>query len=131
MIAFDSNIFMYVLDSNGAFGREAQRLLEQGQGDGCASELVYAELLSAPLFVDPMPRKAATDFLDQQRLVYIRPDREVMLQAAAIRAAAKIKVSLADALHLACALQAGAEVFITNDHDIAKLRIDGLIIQKL
>lgn len=128
MIAFDTNIFIYVLEGNEQFGPKAASALRQAQGNGCASQFVYLELLSNRAFSDDHKRNIAISFLDSQRLQFIETNKQVLLEAARLRATMMPKIGAGDALHLASALYTGAENFITNDINLSKLKINGLEI---
>ncbi len=128
MIALDTNLFIYVLDGSKEFGPQASRVMREAQGKGTASELVYLELLGNSIFQDKLKKRAAMAFLDEQSLLFSPLDKATLLKAAELRANLTPKLGLGDALHLASALQAGADTFITNDHNLHKLHIPNLAI---
>lgn len=131
MIALDTNLFIYVLEEHPEFGNRAALVLAEAQGNGMASELVYLELLSAPAFKRLEYKRQALNFLEGQQLEFVPLDKTVLLQAAALRAARTPVLGVGDALHIASALRAGADTFITNDKALAKLTIPGLKIETL
>lgn len=131
MIALDTNIFIYVLESDRQFGKKAADVLRGVQGNGSAAMLVYLELLSSRAFLDSSHRNIALSFLDSQRLQFVELSKGVLLKAARLRAGLTPKLGVGDALHLACAMYAGAETFVTNDQDLVKLQIPGLKIISL
>lgn len=131
MTALDTNIFIYVLESNEQFGPKAASVLRRAQGNGCASQFIYLELLSSRAFSDDHKRNIAISFLDSQRLQFIEANKQVLLEAARLRATMTPKIGAGDALHLASALAAGADEFVTNDQDLFDVKIKGLKISPL
>ncbi len=131
MLALDTNILIYVLENNPEFGRKAAALLQANEDNVILSELVYAEILSAPKMSRTKNRQIAAGFLDSLRVEFVPLTKEVLLLAANMRAAHTPKLGLGDALHLACAITAGAEKFVTNDRQLAKLHIKDLTITML
>lgn len=131
MIALDTNIFIYVLEGNSQFGHRAADLLSHAQGTGVASMFVYLEVLSHPTLARATSKHIALSFLDEQKLEYIEMSKELLVRAAHLRASLTPKVGVGDSLHLASALHAGADTFITNDQALVKLKTKGLKIVSL
>lgn len=132
MIALDTNIFIYVLENNPEFGQRAASALRSAQNDGAASAIVYLELLSSAAFhTNNIQRNIALNFLNEQRLIYIEPLKDTLILAAELRAANSAKLELGDAIHLASALAAGADTFITNDQNLLKLQVKDLKVISL
>ena len=131
MFALDTNLFIYVLQGHAEFGHRAALVLEQSQNNGSASELVYLELLSAPAFKYPKLKREALQFLDNQRLKFVPLDKSILLKAADLSAKHSPKLGAVSAIHIASALHAGADTFITNDRHLVKLKFPGLKIVTL
>jgi predicted nucleic acid-binding protein len=131
MLAFDTNILIYVLEDNSEFGEKARKLLRENKYNAVVSELIYAEILSSPKLQSARNKKIVFDFLKAQRLEFVTISREVLVRAAELRATYTPKLGLGDALHLSAAIQAKASEFITNDKDLTKLSIPGLKIRLL
>ncbi|HEY4160940.1 MAG TPA: PIN domain-containing protein [Candidatus Saccharimonadales bacterium] len=131
MIALDTNIFIYVLESNPDFAGPAATALHRAQEGGAASVLVYAELLSNSAFKDAGLRNIAVGFLDAQALQYVELTRDILVDAARLRTNSEKRLGLGDAIHLASALAAGADTFVTNDKELVKLRMAGLKVVTL
>jgi len=118
MIALDSVIFIYALEGNPEFGELARKVLEmieQGQCQGVASDLVLAELMVKPLR-DGYPDIAeeyAQDLPHFPNLRFCPITQAVVIAAARLRGNSNL--GLIDALHLATAVEAGCRVFLTND----------------
>lgn len=134
MVALDTNILIYVLEGHAEFGPAAAAVLRTAQGDGTLSELVYLELLSKADFSNARHRQLALDFLADQQLRFTPVSKAILLRAAELRAgraSLDAKLGVGDAVHLASALQTGAETFITNDQILTRLSIPGLRVVSL
>jgi len=131
MITLDSNVFIYVLENNQEFGERASLVLESAQDNGLASMFVYLELLSHSGLEKAENKELVLRFLDEQRLEFVELKRDILLKAAELRAQLTPKLGVGDALHLATAIHAGAEEFVTNDQNLVKLKIKDLKITSL
>lgn len=128
MIALDSCIFIYILDKNPEFFKKARDLLGGlDEGSAMASALIYTETL-AGLTGDSF--KAGEGMLDAlSDHIKIAPlDTEVAVLAARLRAENGNGLKTADAIHIATALQHGANEFVTNGLRLSKLAVPGLKI---
>lgn len=132
-LGLDSNVFIYALSRDGAWSEAAVavlRQLESGGATGVASVLALSEVLAHPFRVSAEMGEAAQLFMEGlEGLDYVAVNEEVAIRAARLRAQHGIKLSTPDAIHLASAMAAGAEVFITNDHALLKLKLEGLHIR--
>lgn len=130
-IAIDANIFIYALEANEKFGPTALELLkavEGGQIKAVASELIYLELLSGKLLTAQDIEKVEGILSLSGAKIYPM-DRTILLEAAALRR--QLGFSTPDAIHLSSALQANADIFVTNDRQILKNVVKGLRILAL
>jgi predicted nucleic acid-binding protein len=59
---------------------------------------------------------------------YFPADLDVMIRAGHLRGKFGGKLHTPDAIHLATAMQQGADLFVTNDRVLAQLSLDGLQI---
>ena len=120
-VYLDTNIIIYLLEGFEPHTTILSQLLqaiEQGQITCITSELTVAEVL-----VRPFKREAAdhiktyTDALNDPRLVTLKPvTYQTFVDAAFTRAETGMK--LPDAIHVAAALQANCDIFLTNDKKI-------------
>jgi predicted nucleic acid-binding protein len=118
MDAFDADVLIYAAVPDHTFGRRVRALfpsdpvVETGAVAGVGSVLLIPELLTKPL------RDQAADELDElgallSRLELIPTDRATAELATALGASYHLRA--ADAVHLATAVSAGADRFITNN----------------
>lgn len=121
-IAIDSNVLIYLLDGGGRRAELAARLIDavgRGEIEGVVASVGLAEILvaSAKANDGPMFEQTAATLRDLGLRV-MTLDAEVAEDAAWIRG--RTGASMPDAIHLACAIRAGATVFVTNDRRMPK-----------
>ena len=117
-IALDTVVFIYTLEGNLEFGNRAKTIfeaIEQGKCKGYASDLVLAELMVKPLREGKpdIAEEYASELPNFPNLTFLLPTRDIIISAAKLRG--KTNLKLIDALHLATAIEAGCQIFITND----------------
>jgi predicted nucleic acid-binding protein len=122
----DANFFIYVLEESEPWAEAARRILialDRAECEAVTSELSLAECLVKPLELGHTDiAEAYLDFLrDRPFLTVVPVSREVLIEAARLRAHSRIK--LPDAIHGATALQGGCASFLTNDD---RLSIPGM-----
>ncbi len=135
MIALDTAPIIYYLEANPEFGPIIRPVLDAvigGEIQAVVSSLIVTELLVHPL------RENNTELLARyEELLEGTPSLTVLdltttiaKTAAVLRAAYNLKTP--DAIHLATALEAGVEVFITNDAALKRvLEVKVLTVQDL
>jgi len=115
----DANVFIYVVEGSpehDAFLGGLLDLLGTGDTTAVTSELTLAEVLAKPF------EENRTDLADiYEEMVAPSPwldmvpvNRAVLLRAARLRA--ELKLRLPDAIHVASAVAAGCELFLSNDY---------------
>ncbi|HPB46696.1 MAG: PIN domain-containing protein [Microthrixaceae bacterium] len=116
MDAFDAEALIYAAVPNHPLGKRVRRLLSAAatspDGTGIGSVLLIPELLSKPM------REGATTEMTELatllgRLILLPVDEHVAGLAAALGSSYRLRA--ADAVHLATAVAAGADRFITNN----------------
>src|SRR5690242_17056409 len=117
-VYLDANIFIYAVEGYApeeAFLREHFVALEEGRFIAVTSELSLAEVLVKPFELGREDVAAAyTELLTaSDRLAVLPVDRAILVEAARQRAA--LSMRMPDAIHVATALAAGCELFLTND----------------
>ena len=123
MIGFDADVLIYAAVRDHPLGTKVRELLADTslQGQRVGSVLLLPELLSKPLRQeDEAQVRLLRSYL--QRLTLLAVDRAVGALAAQLGAAYGPRA--ADAVHLATAVHAGAERFLTNNRkDFEKAKV--------
>ncbi|MDJ0536378.1 MAG: type II toxin-antitoxin system VapC family toxin [Xenococcaceae cyanobacterium MO_207.B15] len=117
-IALDTVVFIYALEANDEFGELAKQIfvaIEQEECRGFASDLVLAELMVKPLREGKpeIAEEYASELPNFPNLKFLCPTRDIIITAAKLRGSNNLK--LINALHLATAINAECQIFITND----------------
>jgi len=120
-VYLDSNIIIYLLEGFKPYAGVLAQLLEaieNGAITCVTSELTVAEVLVRPFKKEATQHiKTYTDALSDPRLVTSRPaNYQTFVDAAFARAQTGMKLS--DAIHVATALQANCDIFLTSDKKI-------------
>lgn len=118
MDAFDADVLIYAAAPGNAVGRRVRALFpieataSTGSAAGLGSVLLIPELLSEPM------REGADSEIDALAALLgrldLRPVDEALAQLAAALGS-RYKLRAADSVHLATAVAAGADRFITNN----------------
>jgi predicted nucleic acid-binding protein len=123
LIALDSNVLIYLLETTGAIADVAARIVDAvdaGETKAILSAVGLVEILTGPARVGD----AAAFELTAEALRDL-PIRVVPLDGARAEDAARIRgalgIGLEDAVHLASAREAGATAFITNDRRLRSI----------
>jgi predicted nucleic acid-binding protein len=114
LIAFDADVLIYAADLDHPLGARVARLFDGIDGTaGVGSVLLVPEVLTKPLRTDPRSQEVAalTSLLARLDL---RPFDEPTSRLA-LALAVRYGLRAADATHLATAVAAGADVFLTNN----------------
>ncbi len=134
-IAFDSNIFIYALEDTGALGDQAAALISKVASyefGGVASTLCLAEVTAGPWRDSEAAGEEAQLYLEAaEGIDFVPVTIEIALRSSRLRAKKGGNIALADAIHLATAMHEQADIFVTNDKALAKLKVEGLRIRLL
>jgi len=127
-IYWDTMLFVYLIEAHPDHGPRVKTIYAkmQARGDSlCTSVFTLGELLAGPY------KRGAAELASQIREVLRPPTVELLpFNAemadlyARIRSASSVRP--ADAIHLATAAQAHANLFLTNDRQLPKLTIPGI-----
>jgi predicted nucleic acid-binding protein len=125
-VYLDSNFFIYALEEVEPWARIARKILTALDAGVClavTSELSLAECLVKPL---ELGRAEIVEtylglLTDRRSLSVVPVTRELLVEAARLRALTRIK--LPDAIHASTALQRKCSSFVTND---SRLKIEGI-----
>lgn len=134
IVAFDTNVFIYWLDSGSPLFRQSVSALELLKSPGVSavtSVLTITELLAG---LRSSAGQSVSDILDDfgDKLGVMPIDKSIAELAGELRQKFK-NLRTPDALHIATALNAGAKTFITNDYGLSKLSfgIDIMLLEEL
>lgn len=134
-VALDSNVLVYVLEAVQPWGLVARGLLnaiEAGRLRGAMSAVGLAEVCAGPARRGDLAlvERYAEALASMPGLRIYPLTAEVAVDAAVIRGLRGI--SLADAIHLACAFAAGATALVTNDRRLrGSARLDVVYLDEL
>jgi uncharacterized protein len=127
-VYWDSMLFIYLIEGNPQYGPRV-RAIHEGmvrRGDAlCTSVFTLGEVLTGP-------RKVGAQAVVDRVRHFFFSDR-VQLLPFTVEASDRYSVIRgtlgtrpADAIHLACAAEAGVELFITHDKALQKLAVPGI-----
>ena len=124
LIGFDTSVFIYLFEDHPVYARKAARALNALKKDtqGVFSALGMIEILTGP------KKKGRADLAAEYEyhlrnfpnLLIVGLNEKVVWIASDLRA--KYNIGTPDAIHLATAIDVGAEKFITNDKALKKVR---------
>jgi len=120
-VYLDSNIVITILGHTAPLNQSQKRFieaLETGRLSGISSQLTLAECLVKPMReTDEDAIEAVLQFLENQEHIELLPvSRDILVKAAEIRAVTATK--LPDAIHLASAVAANCQIFMSDDKGI-------------
>lgn len=127
-VYWDTMLFVYWLEDHPVYAKRVQHILskmEERQDRLCTSAFTAGEVLVGPY------KMGVPAMAKQIREVFESPFVEVLpftLPTANLYAQIRAQhgVSPADAIHLACAAQAGTDLFLTNDAALSSKVIPGI-----
>jgi len=125
---WDTMLFIYLLEGNPEFGPRVRKLLDQIVNRGGT---LSTSIFSIGEILTGSRKRGSASGIEAVRRYFTSGAVEILAftEAAADRYSvirAANRVSQADAIHLACAAEAGIDVFMTNDRDLRKLSIPGI-----
>jgi predicted nucleic acid-binding protein len=126
-IFWDSNLFIYFLEGNDqravATKKLRQSMLDRGD-QLLTSTLSVGEILVKPASRNDQARCRLYEDVVGKTAVVLPFDLNAARRYAAIRCATTIKGP--DAIQLACASEAGVDLFVTNDRRLQGKKVDGI-----
>ncbi len=128
-IYWDSMLFIYWLEGNPQFGRRVDAIWSQMQKRN--DQLLTGALTFGEVFAGAYRRGANQERVQRAKVELEIAVSEVIpftLATADLygRIRGSLKVSSADAIHLACAANAGTDLFLTNDKKLVGKVIPGI-----
>lgn len=135
IIALDSMIFIYLFEADERYYEKIQSLFDQienGTKSAVTSEITVIETLSPEKYLsNDGLRGEITRFFQESRGLSVLPvNREISLTAANLRRENKF-LHTPDAIQLATAIISGADIFVTNDKKLQKMRVGSMRIRIL
>ncbi len=124
LVALDSNVFIAALSPKENHSSAAQQLarnIASAKYQAIASSIVYGEVIGLTKEAQPTTLDLPSFFRSLRNLETVSADDSICATAGRLRQEHGTKLRLADAIHLATALEQKAEVFITNDLTLAKI----------
>ena len=120
-LAIDSNVLIYLLVGTGELAERAGQLIDAfdtGRAEGVLSTLSLTEVCTGPARFEDLAlvETYADEIASIANVRIVALDAEIAVDAAILRGNGPL--SIADAVHLATARDAGATVFVTNDRGI-------------
>jgi predicted nucleic acid-binding protein len=107
--------------------------IEKGERKGITSTITLMEIIVKPLSIgrNDIARKYEALLMNFPNLEVVDLDRDVIRQAARLRPEYRLRPP--DALQVSACVLSGAEVFITNDRQISRLRekLDIIVLDDL
>ena len=134
-LALDTSAFIYHLEGHPTYRRRLLPLfrhIEEGRCDAVTSTLTLLEVLVQPYRAgDENRRIAVTGLLASfPGIRWVEMDLAVADRAAALRARYNLRVP--DAIHVATAMLAGADLLLTNDRGLRRVaEIPVLLVENL
>ena len=119
-VYFDTNIFIYWLEGNSSLTTALQALRESIMESACSihsCDLVYTEILPALVKnADHTAIKNTLDFLAEDIFEINPVQKHIFLKAGFLRG--EIGMKAPDSIHVASAIDAQCDIFLTNDKGI-------------
>ena len=125
IVGLDTALFIYHFENHPVYSPLTHELLsgiEKGVRKGITSTITLMEIIVKPLSMgrNDIARKYEALLMNFPNLEVVDLGRDVIRQAARLRAEYRLKPP--DALQVSACLLSGAQVFITNDRQIERLR---------
>jgi predicted nucleic acid-binding protein len=126
-IFWDSNLFIYLLEDHPKFSPAVanlrRKMLERGD-QLLTSALTLGEVLVKPLALGDLKLCRTYEDLLGKAAIVLPFDGKAARRYAAIRSDRSVKAP--DAIQLACASEAGVDLFVTNDRRLQGKRVEGI-----
>ncbi len=127
-VYWDTMVFVYLLEGNpqlGGMAREAYEACLRRNDTICTSVFTFGELLVLPRRKDDhRVVNELTEFMQSGEIELVPFTIDVADEYSRVRAGLLLKA--ADAIHVATAITARADVFVTNDEGIRRQRISSI-----
>ena len=128
LIYWDTMLFIYWLEANPSHVRQVEKIYNRMEERGdqlCTSVFTVGEVLTGTYKTAGADEvKKIREYFESPAVRLLPFNTDVADRYARIRV--RWKVSPADAIHLASAAVAGADLYISNDASLKKLSIEGI-----
>jgi len=135
-VGLDTALFIYHFEKHPVYSPLTQELLseiEMGVRKGITLTITLMEIIVKPLSLgrNDVARKYETLLMNFPNMEVVDLDRDVIREAARLRAEYRLRPP--DALQVSACILGGAEVFVTNDRQISRLRekLDIIVLDDL
>jgi|ERR1700677_5541 predicted nucleic acid-binding protein len=126
-IFWDSHLFIYIFENNLDFAQRVEdlwkKILER-RDQLLTSALTVGEILVKPTSMGDEALCRRYERILASTAVIVPFDLKVARRYAAVRSSTSIKG--ADAVQLACAAEAGVDLFVTHDNHLQGKRVEGI-----
>ncbi len=127
-VYWDTMLLIYLLEGNPAFRPRADALLARSRTRSDAlytSYLAVGEVMAGvERFDQPIKATAVRETLNEIGFRFLPFDAGAVQPFSLLRG--RLKLKIADSIHLACAASAGIDLFLTGDKQLAKLDVPGI-----
>ncbi len=128
MTSFDSNILIYFIENDTEFGLNAAAALAQAVDE---SGVQFSCLALTELHAHKQTPGQLTKLEQLRDVVAFMPIDELVATTAGNLRRTHPSLKIPEAIHIAAAVVAKAEAFVTNDKQLCKLKIPGITIRSL
>lgn len=122
-VYIDTNVFIYSMFADPKMGPHCKRLIdavEEGKTEGIVSQLVPIEVLSVAMKHNPSKAETALAAIYSLPLIFVGIDQPLLINAA--RLAGRYRLMGYDATHVATALMSKADVLVSNDQELKRVK---------
>lgn len=126
-IFWDSNLFIYLFENNPKYAQKVEdlwRAMIERRDQLMTSTLTLGEVLVKPTALGDYSLCDRYQKILNNSAVIIPFDQKAAQRYALVRSRTSIKGP--DAIQLACASEAGVDLFVTNDNHLHGKRVDGI-----
>ena len=126
-IFWDSNLFIYLFENNPRYAQKVEDLWKamlERRDQLMTSTLTVGEVLAKPTAMGDYSLCDRYQKILNASALIIPFDQNAARRYASVRS--KTSVKGPDAIQLACASEAGVDLFVTNDHRLQGRHVDGI-----